>query len=198
MASEDAGDKFKIFYDLWNGSKTEIFRLQLLNTYWEDTQLSAFKDFMDGKSVDYLNSPGYKEFADDLATARGRGVDIINLQVLDLPLSDALRFGLGFLRLSEKNGQRTLFVERKDVVGIVRGLEDYYLFDLNTILPIVYDKKDVGRFIEYGDPISRVAAAKYIAARDALEKVAIPMEGFLIDHNIDTEGNRIKRRLKSF
>ena len=96
--------------------------MQLLNTYWEDTKTDAFKEFMKGKLIDPMENPGFKDFVDDIAKKRADGVNIVNMQVLDLPISDALRFGIGFLRVSEKNGQRSLFVERKDVTDLVKDI----------------------------------------------------------------------------
>lgn len=185
MTSEKTESSKNAFQTLWDGAKHEIFRLQLLNTYWEDTRLPTFKEFMAGKPVDYINSPGYREWAVGMAKKRDEGVKIINLQVLDLPLSDALRFGIGFLRISEENGQHTLFVERQDVKETIKGFEDYYLFDSQVALPIIYDKDVEGRFIKFGSPVRGQTASRYVEASVALVKAAVPMEEFLRNHGID-------------
>jgi hypothetical protein len=168
------------FDELWNHSEKEIFRLQLLNAYWEDTKFKEFQDFLEGKHVDYSKIGGFKDWGVGLTKKRDAGVDVINLHVVDLPLKADLRFTIEFLKISEGNGQRSSFVERKDVRETVRGVQDFYMFDSRVVLPIVYDSKVEGRFLKFGKPITDPqAVSRYIKIRDALVKAAIPMEEFL-------------------
>lgn len=175
---------------LWNQSKREIFRLQLLNTYWEDTKTDAFKEFMKGKPIDPMENPGFKDFVEDIAKKRADGVNIVNMQVLDLPISDALRFGMGFLRVSEKNGQRSLFVERKNVTDLVKGFKDFYVFDSEIVMNIIYDKNLEGRYLGSEKIITDPKEVTiYTNLRDKLIEKAFPMEDFLKEHHIDIFSN---------
>ena len=175
---------------LWNQSKREIFRLQLLNNYWEDTKTDAFKEFMKGKLIDPMENPGFKDFVEDIAKKKADGVNIVNMQVLDLPISDALRFGIGFLRVSEKNGQRSLFVERKDVKDLVKGFKDFYIFDSEIVMNIIYDKNLEGKYLGSEKIITDPKeVTRYTNLRDKLIEKAFPMEDFLKEHHIDIFSN---------
>ena len=164
--------------------------MQLLNNYWEDTKTDAFKEFMKGKLIDPMENPGFKDFVDDIAKKRADGVNIVNMQVLDLPISDALRFGIGFLRVSEKNGQRSLFVERKDVKDLVKGFKDFYIFDSEIVMNIIYDKNLEGKYLGSEKIITDPKeVTRYTNLRDKLIEKAFPMEDFLKEHHIDIFSN---------
>ena len=112
------------------------------------------------------------------------------MQVLDLPISDALRFGMGFLRVSEKNGQRSLFVERKNVTDLVKGFKDFYVFDSEIVMNIIYDKNLEGRYLGSEKIITDPKeVTRYTNLRDKLIEKAFPMEDFLKEHHIDIFSN---------
>lgn len=165
---------------LWDRSKSEIFRLQLLNAYWEDTKTDAFGEFMQGIPPDPMKNSGFKEYREGIAKKKIDGVRIINMQVLDLPISDALKFGIAFLRLSEESGQKSLFVERKNVADLVKGFRDFYMFDSKIVLNVIYDKDVEGRYLGTEKPITDPEeVSAYIKLRDGLVKAAVPMDDFL-------------------
>ena len=165
---------------LWDRSKSEIFRLQLLNAYWEDTKTDAFGEFMQGIPPDPMKNSGFKEYREGIAKKKIDGVRIINMQVLDLPISDALKFGIAFLRLSEESGQKSLFVERKNVADLVKGFRDFYMFDSKIVLNVIYDKDVEGRYLGTEKPITDPEeVSAYIKLRDGLVKAAVPMGDFL-------------------
>lgn len=191
--AKDEVDKYKVFFDLLNSSKKEVFRLQLLNSYYEDTRRKEFKDFESGKQIDYFKIPGINEWLNQLAEKRDHGVNIINLQVVDLPLKDGLKFGMGALRIAENYGQRSVFVERTLVGGVTDGLVDFYMFDSGYVLPIVYDKEKEGKFVEFGKPISGPLISKYTRVRDELMKVAVPIEEFLVKNKIELKAKQKRK-----
>ena len=172
------------FYACWNASTQEVFRLQLLNSYAVDFERVAFDNFMNGKSVNYLESPGFKEWIAKIREKRNEGVSVINLHVVDLPISDYFRFGIGFLRISEQSGQESRFLERKRAELLLKDFQDFYLFDSKTIMLVNYDDK--GGFLSLSNPITDPKTiSRSICLRDELMKISIPMETFISQNNID-------------
>lgn len=140
---------------------------------------------MQGKQINPEENPGFKYFADIVARKKANGVDIINMQVLDLPISDALRFGIGFLRASEKSGQRSLFIERRSVADLVKWFQDFYMFDSKIVMNIIYDEKVEGKYLGAEELITDPKeVSRYVNLRNKMVKAAVPMEDFLKQHNI--------------
>lgn len=110
---------------------------------------------------------------------------IIDLQVLDLPMSDYLKFGIEMgSSIAEQYGQRFLFVERDKVANLIARFQDYWLFDNKAVIPMNYDPR--GRFINKGTAITEpISLSKYIYLKTDLIKRGIPMHEFLKNHKID-------------
>ncbi len=180
------------FDRLWGTARNEVFRLQLLNIYADDTRSKDFKDFIEGKPVHYTSNEEAIAWSNEIAKKRADGVSYINLHVVDLPLSDGIRFGIGYLRFHAKNGMQSRFVERKDVTGIIEGFEDYWMFDRRIVVPVRYNKENL--WVGVGDPIRDLdKLAKYVKLRNELVKMAIPMEDFIRKNNVDLAPSAQKR-----
>ena len=112
-------------------------------------------------------------------------VRVLDIQVLDLPMSDYLKFGISCASfLAEEKGEKFMFVERNKVLNIINGVEDYWLFDSKIVMPMNYDKD--GRFISKGIPTNdQVIVSKYRYVRDALIKKSQFMVEFLRENNIN-------------
>jgi hypothetical protein len=161
-----------------------------------DFEREAFDRFMDGKPVNFMEIPGFKEWIAGIAKKRASGARIINLNVLDLPLSDYIRFGINSLRISKKSGQESRFVERKQVLPLTRGFQDFWLFDSKTVMLVNYDKE--GHFLSESNPITDPeVVSKHILVRDGLVEASLPMEAFLRQNKADLISRPKPKRNKS-
>ncbi len=115
----------------------------------------------------------------DYREKRGESVRIINMQVVDLPLNDYIKFGIKYyLNITSKSGQETFFIERKNVNELVRVFKDYWMFDSKRIIPMNY--KEYGTYISMGDPVIMDSVVnKYSELNDKLLDRAMPMSDFL-------------------
>ena len=185
--------KNKKFEDLWSDAKSEIFSLELLNTYLVDYEEDAFNRYKKGLEVNCLEIPGFKKWLEDINHKTKNNVRVLDIQVLDLPMSDYLKFGISCASfLAEKKGEKFMFVERNKVSDIIKDVEDYWLFDSKVVLPMKYDKK--GRFIGRGVPTTDpIIVSECVYIRDNLLKKAQNMKEFLKENNIDLFKRKIKR-----
>lgn len=127
----------KTFEELWSDAKEEIFRLELLNTYLVDYEAQAFNKYKKGLEVSGWDIPGFDKWLQDITDKTKDGVKILDLQVLDLPMSEYLKFGIGSASFfAQDKGEKFMFVERNKVSEIIKGVEDYWLFDSEVVLPM--------------------------------------------------------------
>ena len=175
----------KSFEELWSEAKEEIFRLELLNTYLVDYEAETFNKYKKGLKVSGLEIPGFDKWLRDIEQKTKNGVKVLDLQVLDLPMSDYLKFGISCASfLAEEKGEKFMFIERKNVSELIKGIEDFWLFDSKIVLPMNYDKD--GRFISKGVPTTNsIIVSKCKNIRDVLIKNATFMHEFLKENNID-------------
>ena len=183
VSSSEGNDIWGIFRNLWDGTEKEIFRLQLLNSYAVEDEAEQFKRYLRGQPIELSEED--KEWIKNIEKKRILGTKNINLIVIDLPLSDYLKFAIstGFYE-QQKAGRETLMVERKDVSGLITGFQDYWMFDSKDVILMSYD--NAGHFLGARtlDPAHK-DISKYVRLRDELVKNAIPMAEFLSERKIN-------------
>ena len=176
----------KTFSDLWAEAKVEIFRLELLNTYSIGYEAGAFNKYKQGKPIDVSKEvSGFNEWLSKAEQTVKRGVSIVDIQVLDLPMSDYIKFGIKYGSLfAEQKGEKFLFIERKNVSELVKGFSDYWMFDSNTVMLMNYDSE--GQLLSRSNPIKeRAEVTRYLELKNRLLHMGVPMQKFLKDNNID-------------
>ncbi len=179
-------DMQRTFDRLWSESKIEIFRLELLNTYEIGYEADAFNKYKHGKRVNVFEEvPGFRDWLSKIERTAKRGVAIVDIQVLDLPMSDYLKFGIKYgSSFAEQRGEKFLFIERKSISELVDGFTDYWMFDSKTVMLMNYDYE--GHLISRSDPINNHTEIwGYLDLKDQLLKIGIPMQAFLKDNSID-------------
>ncbi len=177
-------EKQKGFDEIWKNTRHEIFRLELLNTYLVDYEKEPFERYKRREKFNALEYPDFIEWLSNIEQKVKESVRIIDIQVLDLPMSEYLKFGIstGSIFAAEK-GEEFLFIERDKVKDLIFGFQDYWMFDSKIIISMDYDSE--GRFIKKEYPIVRDKnLSKYIDLKNELLKVAIPMNKFLRINNI--------------
>jgi hypothetical protein len=176
----------KTFSDLWSEAKVEIFRLELLNIYSIDYEIGAFNKYKQGKPVDVFKEvSGFNEWLSKAEQTVKRGVSIVDIQVLDLPMSDYIKFGIKYGSLfAEQKGEKFLFIERKNVSDLIKGFSDYWMFDSSTVMLMNYDSE--GHLLSRSNPIKRYSeVSRYLELKDKLLHIGIPMQKFLRDNDIN-------------
>ncbi len=182
---------WKIFDSWWIASKSEIFRLQLLNEYHVEEEEKVFNEYKEGKQVNLQNDINTIEWLKKLKNKKVEGVRNINLMVIDLPLSDYLKFSVNTYLLDQKRyGRESFFIEREKVAEIVRGVQDYWLFDNEKLLLMNYDNG--GHFLSASEPMTDMAiVSRYIRLKEAMLTKAMPMEKFLPINGISIKHNKV-------
>ena len=182
---------WKIFDSWWIASKSEIFRLQLLNEYHVEEEEKVFNEYKEGKQVNLQNDINTIEWLKKLKNKKVEGVRNINLMVIDLPLSDYLKFSVNTYLLDQKRyGRESFFIEREKVAEIVRGVQDYWLFDNEKLLLMNYDNG--GHFLSASEPMADMAiVSRYIRLKEAMLTKAMPMEKFLPINGISIKHNKV-------
>ncbi len=184
MSDSLGNDIWGDFNRLWAESKTEIFRVQFLNTYRVSGEEEQFNAYMEGKTMNLDNDLGTKAWMNNIRKKRVEGVRNINLIVVDLPLSDYMKFAIDVhYNKQVQAGREILFLDRKAVSNIVPGFKDYWEFDSKTVIPMKYDSE--GHFLGGGRIIiNSEIVSKYTHIKNTLLKHAISMEYFLRVNNI--------------
>ena len=183
---------YGVWTDLYADAKHEIFRLQLLDTYLVESEDKWFNAYKAGKP---LPIPEDSNYFRTMERKKEEGVRILNLLVVDLPLSAYTRWvaDMVYTRITEKRGQETLVVERKRAGGLTRGKTDYWMFDNSVVMPMIYDREGhflgAGKLIEGGKGVT-----PYNSLKEALLKEATPIRDFLRAHNITLLSEKAKDR----
>ena len=174
------------FDKLWDNAKSEIFRVQLLNEYNNQNQRKAFENYKKGIVE---KEPEFEEWLNTVKTLTTKGVKIINLFVVDLPFSEYKIFAIEhYLFPTIKKGQVVMMVERNKLNQIVKGIEDFWMFDRKIAIPLVYDKK--GEFLGLRrEVINKKIIEDFTRIEEALIKVAMPLQEFLEGKNINLSNN---------
>ena len=181
----------KRFRKCWTESKHEIFRLQLLDTYLVDDEKEAFSDYKKGKAVSEITLPGDDEWLSLIEDTTKKGVKIIDMEVVSIPLSEYKRFVIPMMFSPNSKGQESLFVERKKIAKQISGFQDYWMFDSKIVIPMNYDKE--GHFFGSGDIITEPdKIARYVKLKEELLKVATPMSEFLHVNKVNLDNPRLK------
>ena len=180
MDVEDVFNDPKIWADFdkaWSEAKVEIFRLQLLNTYKVPDEEKDFNSYLKGEVIPL--SEGFSNWMKQISDMKSKGIRLINLLVVDVPLSDYIKFSVDtYLSKTSAVGQDTLMVERGEVLKVIDKIQDFWMFDKKTIIPMNYDAEGhllgVGKAITNGKEVD-----KYVQVRNNLMAVAQPMNIFM-------------------
>jgi len=180
----------KKLINCWTEAKEEIFRLQLFNEYHTVEDLDLAKLERENR-LNILDDQNFKQWVSDIETKSKEGVRIINVHVIDLPLTEYHRLGIKYyLTETSKKGQESFFVERKDVADMISKFQDYWMFDSKNI--ILMDYGSDGTYVGVGGFIVMNNNNKYSMLRDKLMKKVLPMMDFLKSNRIGLKKDDIK------
>ncbi len=175
-------NEWKKFDELFDSSTKEIFRLQLLNVYNVKSEENDFRSFTEGKQIHI--SPQFQKWLDDVKRKKEQGVRNINMQVVELPLTDYLKFEISSYPMQESLGRETFIIDRKSAGPMVLEFQDHWMFDEKNILLMNYDAE--GHFKSAQIPtLDAIELAGYVKLKDELLRIARPMREFFTLNNIE-------------
>lgn len=158
---------------LLDGFEHTAYRLELLPAYDEDSEKAALASFIAGREPDIY--PGRRGWLERLRSARDAGKVMQRVHVVAEPLSDYLRFEIGWAYTqSQDAGEDIRILPAGHAPAPVTGAADYWLFDSRTMVRMEYDGRGrLDRLYRAADP-GEIVAACY--ARDAALHYAVPLD----------------------
>lgn len=164
------------FDELWKNFKKEAFRLELLQEYNVQEEEKAIEKFLRGgkiKAQDFGNE--WDEYLEGLLK---RNVRAGRVHVVDLPLSDYIKFEFESYKFSQKWGEDIRIILREDYEKITDGKEfkDFWLFDDETVLEFDYDTS--GRWLS--GEIANEDIEKYVELKNKLLENSTKLNDFRI------------------
>lgn len=156
---------------------TSAFRLETMPQYLVPQEAESLAAWRAGRPKQRTpeNSPWLAQLQRDTA----RGFRWYRVHILDLPLSEYTRYELYSYQSSEKAGQETYVVDRSTHDDLEPLREDFWLYDDEIAVRMVYD--EVGHFL-YPEPIDDIAP--YRQMRDTATRHGEPLRDYLIRKNI--------------
>ncbi|MDD5331778.1 MAG: hypothetical protein PHE43_03070 [Candidatus Nanoarchaeia archaeon] len=146
--------------------KKYAFRLELLQEYNIPNERKHFIKFL--KTKIYTPSTN-SEWIKLIKSANKRKAKISRVHVIELPLSDYLKFEIRYYKINKNAGEQVFLLNKDKFKKIKPNIKsDFWLFDDEIVLKMKYDKQ--GRFLGYKE-IKR-DIQKYIDLKNKLLKIA--------------------------
>jgi len=162
------------FYRLFEAFASSAFRLETLQAYAIPEEAGLVADFLAGKPLPDW-TPENNEFMAQLAADTAAGKRWQRVHVIDLPLTDYLRYELAAYRCGAAAGEDIRILDRAEHAAFADVREDFWAFDLDdptraAVAVMRYDPD--GRFlgVDRGEDLDR-----YRRLRDLAWAHAIPL-----------------------
>ncbi|MDT3396278.1 hypothetical protein RKE29_06435 [Streptomyces sp. B1866] len=123
--------------DLFDSFEREAFRLETLDDYSRSGSVDAYQAFVAGEP----QPEGYNsEWVAEVRSHTGRGKRVYRVHVLARPLTDYLRFELGWgYRKNMTGGEEFFILDITDRPNPLVGVPDFWLFDAEYAAVMRYD-----------------------------------------------------------
>jgi len=158
---------------LLNGFEHTAYRLELLPAYDEASEAAALESFIAGREPEIY--PGRRGWLERVSAAREAGKVMRRVHVVAEPLSDYLRFEIGWAySQSQDAGEDIGILPVSHAPAVVTDAVDYWLFDSRTLVRMEYDDRGRLARLVQADDAREVIAACY--ARDAALHYAVPLD----------------------
>ena len=165
--------EFDQFFDkLWYNSRKEIFKLEVLPDYSEDH--NEIYDLFLADKIDKA-----KEAIKEICIFDNPNIIFNRVHIVDLPLSEYLKFELVFYKVWQELGANIYFTtfEKVRKAIAIPILEDFLLFDDKHLIINKFDKSTKYLYSEYSDQKNTVS--DYIKFKIELMKIVEPMDEFI-------------------
>ncbi|GAA2915450.1 hypothetical protein GCM10020221_08990 [Streptomyces thioluteus] len=137
----------------------EAFRLETLDDYSGSSNPAYLRAFMAGEP----QPPNYnQEWVDDVRANAQAGKRMYRVHILSRPLTDYLRFELGWgYAKNAEAGEEFFILDTTERPNPLAGVPDFWMFDESSVVSMNYgengkfhdaeSRSDVSRWIEYRD-----------------------------------------------
>ncbi len=158
------------FGKLFGSFEREAFRLETLDDYSGSGGVDAYQDFLAGKpQPESYKTAGWVK---TVRGATGAGKRMYRVHVLSRPLSDYLKFelGWGYIR-NQEAGEEFFIVDTTDGPNPFEGTPDFWAFDEKTVVTMQYG--DGGEFLG-ADLATDEQVEEWLSCRDVALSQAVP------------------------
>lgn len=162
-------NQFKIF-------QLSAFRLEILQTYSEPSELAAFEAYKLGGQVPHDFIENWCRLVSDHSKS---GKSITRVHLVDLPLSEYLGFEIECAyRFTSASGENIKLLDRATLTASESDLfkEDFWLFDDSKVMVQIYDRLGALMYSRISEDPEIVQY--YQTVRDRLLEKAEPFEKF--------------------
>jgi len=162
---------------LFDSFEREAFRLETLDDYSKSGNVDAYRMFLAGEPQPDDYNAGWVE---ELRSHTGRGKRVYRVHVLSRPLTDYLRFELGWGYRKNTTGGEEFFI--LDITGKpnpLEGIPDFWFFDSSSVAVMRYDED--GKYLG-SDVLPPGRAAAFTVYRDKALAHAEPFSAWWVKH----------------
>ncbi|MFG2875330.1 DUF6879 family protein [Streptomyces sp. NPDC048337] len=163
--------------ELFEGFQQEAFRLETLDDYSRSGNVDAYRAFQAG-----LQQPeGYNtEWVEEIRGLTHQGKRVYRVHVLTRPLTEYLRFELGWgYRTNMTGGEEFFILDVTDVPNPLEGVPDFWLFDSRDTAVMGYD--DHGAF-QGAQVLPVTETEKFVGYRETALAHAEPFSDWWAKH----------------
>jgi hypothetical protein len=155
--------------DLFDTFEREAFRLETLDDYSKSGNVDAYHAFLAGEPQPDDYNSGWIE---ELRSHTGRGKRVYRVHILLRPLSDYLRFELGWgYRKNMSGGEEFFILDVTDRPNPLVNVPDFWFFDSESVATMDYDT--TGKFLG-AEVLPPERAAEFAQFRDVALAQAEP------------------------
>ncbi|MDT9701459.1 DUF6879 family protein [Streptomyces sp. P17] len=148
--------------DLFDTFQREAFRLETLDDYSKSGNVDAYHAFLAGEPQPDDYNAGWVE---ELRSHTGKGKRVYRVHILRRPLTDYLRFELGWGYQKNMSGGEEFFIlDVTDRPNPLQGVPDFWLFDSESVAVMNYD--GAGKY-RGSEVLSSERTAEFAGHRDA-------------------------------
>ncbi|PJE95639.1 hypothetical protein CUT44_21970 [Streptomyces carminius] len=163
--------------DLFDTFRCEAFRLETLDDYSGSGNVAAYKAFLAGEPQpeDYN-----AHWVEELRAHTERGKRVYRVHILSRPLTDYLRFELGWgYRRNMSGGEEFFILDTTENPSPLEHVPDFWLFDSESVAVMNYDS--AGKFLG-SEVLPPERAAEFARYRDAALAHAEPFTAWWAEH----------------
>ncbi len=155
------------FEKLFSDFQREAFRLETLDDYSGSSNAEMIRAFLAGAP----EPDGYnQEWADEVRGNIESGKRVYRVHILSRPLTDYLRFELGWgYRKNMKAGEEFFILDTTHQPNPLAGVPDFWMFDESSVISM-----DYGGGGEFLGGTSHLDAAEWVERRDIALAHAVP------------------------
>jgi hypothetical protein len=168
------------FASCFDDFRSTAFRLETLQRYDVPAEADRIAAWREHRPMPE-RSPRTNPFLARIAETTAAGKQWSRVHVLDLPLSEYVRFELETYRESARAGERIWLVGRTAAPGLAYLDRDFWLFDAGTRHAVAalmeYDQD--GRYLDASVTTDEAVITACTAARDLALQHAVPLERYL-------------------